>query len=154
MTYLELLNGIGNNEYGTAGASMKHFILACNLIDWLEDNITDEKNFSCLEKDTLKYLVDLKPGKYAYFLNSFNDIHEIAEKIIVNPREIKDLAESCGNPLLHNSPSLNKLDAFNKFMQLCEQQIIKDEIKLTSLEMGNGPDFVQQQFEIKKKQTD
>jgi hypothetical protein len=154
MTYQDLLNRIAKREYATAGSSLKGFILAANMVDWVEENYNEENQFSNYENDTLHYLIDLQPAAYAYFVQAFQDTYDQAEEMVVNPGAVAGLAESCGYPLKTKNPSIKKLKSFYDFIQSCEEQIIKEDVKISYMQMGDGPDVLEQEYESKKKQKE
>jgi hypothetical protein len=154
MTYQDLLHRIANKEYATAGCTLKEFILAANMVDWVEENYSDENKFSKYEDDTLHYLIELHPAAYAFFVQAFQDTYDQAEEMVVNPGAVAGLAESCGYPLKTKNPSIKKLKSFYDFIQSCEDQIIKEDVKISYTQMGDGPDVLEQEYESKKKQRE
>ena len=154
MEYSTLLDRIAHQEYATIGCSTKRYSLSAEMVDWIENNIEENSEFVRYKNETLNYLIDLKPAAYAFFVQSFQDIYDLAETIIVNHEEVEGLAKSSSYKLKTPQPSRDKLVAFGKFMAECQSLIIKEDVKISFMDMGYAPDTLEQQFESKKKRND
>lgn len=106
--FQEALNGIGNFEQGTAGSSLKAYIAAAGLLDWLHDVGTLPTQE--IEEQTYHYLNALDAVQQENFSANFDTIRQAAEQIADGTDEAKGMLTDAGNPQKYDSYSRADLD--------------------------------------------